>query len=192
MNFWCVFTVSPNKESDAQADVRAAGFTACVPVKQCIRHQRGRKYFVTRPALPGYVFVEMEKYPSNAALRTVIDTEHVRGVVGFNGQPGRITEDVMAEFIKRLADDEPVTSEAQLQPGAYVRMRTGRFAELNGVVVHVGKAEARVLVELFGRSCETKVPLMQLEELNVGGIETSSRERRRLHGNGKSGSLIRG
>lgn len=193
MLWWYVFTTMQGKERDAESALRDCAFTVAVPVKQMIRHFRGRKYLVRRPALRGLVFVSLAtKEPSNEVLRAVLDTEYVRGFVGFNGRIGRIAEDIMAEFIAKLEAGEETNTAAGLQVGAHVRMRTGRFAELNGVVIHVGKAEARVLIDLFGRSLETKVPLVQLEELDSGAIEMSSRERRRLQGQRKSGRHIRG
>ena len=97
----------------------------------------------------------------------------------------------MADFVSKLEETATVTTEPQFQlrEGTHVRIKRGAFAELPGVVQGIEGASARVLVELFGRSCETKVSLIQLEEIDTASIKTSSREKRRLQGVRKSGSV---
>ena len=95
----------------------------------------------------------------------------------------------MAEFVTKLEEPETAGPQFQLRNGAHVSIKKGAFAELQGVIQGIEGATAKVLVELFGRSCETKVALIQLEELTTGQLEMSSRQKRRLQGARKSGNV---
>jgi transcriptional antiterminator RfaH len=187
IRYWLAFTTKPMREWMAQSYLSDAGFRACVPLVERSRIVRGRRSIVQRPALRGYVFVQFAESHGDLHLHAALGVKYINRVVGFNGRPGRITEEVMVDFIAKLEEPVAIEPEQGLREGAPVRIKRGAFAELPGIVQGIEGASARVLVELFGRSCETKVSLTQLEEIDTGSLKTSSREKRRLQGTRKSG-----
>jgi transcription antitermination factor NusG len=190
--FWLAFTTPPQKERAAEEDLRDVGFRVRVPMVERARVIRGKRSMVSVPALRGYVFVEFCQLfgQFENRIHAVVSSKYVHRVVGFNGRPGQIAEQVMADFVSKLeAEPMAIEPQFQLREGAHVRIKRGAFAELPGIIRGIEGSSARVLVELFGRSCETKVSLIQLEELDTGLLKTSSREKRRLQGARKSGTL---
>ena len=191
--FWLAFTTPPMKERAAEEDLRDMGFRVRVPMVERVRVHNGKRYVAKVPALRGYVFVEFAGLGDHAwRISAVIATRYIHRVIGFDGRPGRISEHVMADFVSKLEEPTAPQPQFQLREGTHVRIKRGAFAELPGIVQGVEGESARVLIELFGRSCETKVSLIQLDEIDTGSLKTSSRERRRLQGSRKSGFVNAG
>lgn len=180
--FWLAFTTPPQKEREAQKLLREQGITAFVPVIEVPARNRGRsgsRKPTVHPVMPGYVFVAFpawQKYRYHVAK----ETKFIRGVILVDGKPGRISHDVMSDFVIGLSKGRAKPTQFQLQKGAKVAVKKGKFAELTGTVLYANANKAKILVELFGRSCETLVDVAQLEELIVASTKVAAKDRKRL------------
>ena len=173
MNFWFVFTVAPNKERSAAERLGSRGVLANVPLsKRTIRasdKHGGRKRSIEwRPTISGYVFVNM--VDDWRGIKRVLDMEFangdpvVRGIVKFAGEYGKISEEVMQEFLQHVKEDSLVSSvKHSVKVGDTVRVKNGPLAGQLGKVGSVEGVKVCLLTELFKRSALTVVPIHNLE-----------------------------
>ncbi len=177
VRFWHVFTVPLAKERAAELILRKKGLTCCVPTQLLPKRPRRGGAAVSMlpvPVLPRHVFVALsgevrggKRHLHWEGIATVLSHRVILGYVGFNGEPGVISDTVMLDFLKRLAEPAPVPPQFHLQRGAKVAVKRGPFAELKATVLYAGSEKAKILLHLFGRSCETLVSIDQLEEITV-------------------------
>ena len=116
---------------------------------------------VAEALFPGYIFARFQ-YPHQ--LRHVVSTRGVTGVVSFGGEPPTVADGVI-EFLRAqlrragAADPLPV-----FPAGAWVRVASGCFRDLEGRVLAFDPQteRVRVLLSLLGREIQVSVPAHQL------------------------------
>ena len=140
---WYALYTCANHEKRVAAQIEACGVEHFLPVSQSVRRWKDRNVTLNLPLFPGYVFVHM-------ALRDrlrVLQIPSVAHLVGFNGQPAAFPE---AEIeILRAAPLQRLRAEPHpfLTVGRRVRIISGPFAGLEGVLKRK-KGNLRVVVSL--------------------------------------------
>jgi transcription antitermination factor NusG len=109
-----------------------------------------------------YVFI---RRPQNEPeLHEIFRFSMVRGVVGFNGAPGRISEPVMAEFLESIGQAEPIIPiKKSLKAGNLVKAKVGSWRDLTGPIETIRGAKAKVILTLFNRSLPVEIAMENLE-----------------------------
>jgi transcription antitermination factor NusG len=172
MQFWYVFTTAPNKERPAAQELGRRGWLVNVPLmKRNIRSGPTRRRSVDfAPVIPGYVFIFMDGAHSRNFER-IFKAEFpdgdrcVRQILKFAGEYGKITPEVMREFLQHVkAESERASSvKHSVKVGDTVRVKNGAFA---GQIVKVGSVEgtrACILMEMFKQSTPALVSIHNLE-----------------------------
>ena len=119
-----------------------------------------------RMSMPGYLLIHSGKIP-DPSLRTI---SMVKGVLGFLGGNETPTPLPSGEVEKLLGADEgaPVKRKSALlfEPGQVVSIIEGPLSDFSGTILEINtdREEAKVSVEIFGRSTPSTVPLRSLRK----------------------------
>lgn len=171
MTHWYVFTTAPNKERASAQELGRRGWLANVPLmKRSVRTGPARRRGVEfAPVIPGYVFLFMAhdwRQFEQVFKAEFPDGERcVRQILKFAGEYGRITPEVMQEFLQHVKQQSEASSSVKqsFTVGDRIRVKNGPFAGQVGKVGSVEGAKATVLMELFKRSTLALVPVHNLE-----------------------------
>lgn len=167
----------PN-ETAVEYALREAGFTPYLPrMRMETVHHRSHKLIVRAfPLFTGYMFVGTD--PMRPRFRDMIDAKGVLRLLGSDGRPLSMSEDVIETFMR--AEDDMVfddTREARIRRkqegrtqvdtirmqfpvGSKATVTYGPFAGFSGQVVDVlGKGLVRAMVEIFGRATPIEFPV---------------------------------
>jgi transcriptional antiterminator RfaH len=127
---WWAMYCRPQHEKQLMRRLRPLGIPHYAPLvaKQC-RSQAARVRQAYVPLFTGYVFVYGDESHRYAALTTSCVSRSL--VVP---DPLRLTQD-LRDIRQLILTGAPLTLEARLQPGARVRIRSGSFMGLEGVVI---------------------------------------------------------
>jgi transcription antitermination factor NusG len=98
-------------------------------IKKKGRSPSGRRFESWLPLFPGYVFLRGSEEQRHVAMKSNCVFRALR-IVGV----AQLMHD-LRQIHRLIATGAPLTREARLQPGARVRVRTGPFEGLEGVVV---------------------------------------------------------
>jgi transcription antitermination factor NusG len=120
------------------------------------------------PIFPSYVF---SRLPSGAISR-LLQTPGVTDIVKMNGRPAEISvqeiENIL-RFVSALSPGEEIPSLVALERGDPVRIRTGPFEGVEGVVVErLGKRRVLVGLKSVGLGFEVNVPVRAVARVRSG------------------------
>jgi transcription antitermination factor NusG len=151
---WYAAYTCANHEKRVAAEMGARGVEHFLPLYRSTRRWKDRRVQLELPLFPGYVFVRL---PLGERLRVVQIPSVVR-LVGFGGLPTALPDKDME--ILRVGLSEQLRAEPHpfLTVGRRVRITTGPFAGLAGVLKRK-KSSLRVVVtlELIQRSVAVDV-----------------------------------
>jgi transcription antitermination factor NusG len=162
---WYAVYTRANHEKRVAAETEARGVEHFLPVYRSVRRWKDRRVSLELPLFPGYVFVRV-------ALRDrlrVLQIPSVVHLVGFSGQPSALPDEEMdilrSGFSERLhAEPHPF-----LTIGRRVRVTSGPFAGIEGVLKR-RKSNLRVVIslELIRQSVAVEVGEAEIEALKNG------------------------
>jgi transcriptional antiterminator RfaH len=119
-----------------------------------------RTNLTTRPLFAGYIFAHFDR----AARDLVLSTRGVVQILGING-PEPISDDVIRD-LRRVCESPAPLSLCAYVAGESVRVRTGPFAGVEGVVSRVkGGAILTIPVAILGRSVSVSIDAADVEKL---------------------------
>lgn len=168
---WYVLMVASRLEQAVENRLGLARIEAWVPTAEVVLRRRagrkdGPKEPVTKIAWPGYVFVKVANTAEAwAGLATV---KGVLGVVGTADHPHPIADKEINELKCWLEEDEEAREALVdgLKYGDTVRVTRGPFASFQGLILWLSdKSRLGVEVNIFGRSCETELDLVDIEKV---------------------------
>ena len=153
-------------------------FHIMIPMEnELVSDDNGKKRVVARKVFPGYVLVEM--IVDDRTWYIVRNTPGVTGFVGpDNIQPVPLSDvDVLRILAaKFISDQEQGVGEENLpkprpqinlQLQQRVRLKTGPFANFEGVVAEIDqeRGKLKVLVDMFGRETPVDIDYTQVEKI---------------------------
>lgn len=154
---WYCARTKPKQEHIAAANVRKIlGLDVFLPRIQFERNTRRGIVCAVEPLFPCYIFVHTEL---GAKLDEIRYAPGVSSLVHF-GQIIPIVPDSAIADLKRYFDSEdPVLLQDQISSGTEVRVGTGAFAHLTGVVLRSLPARKRVqiLLDILGRPTPVEI-----------------------------------
>lgn len=138
------------------------GFQTYLPRKMVFRFSNGMaarkrlKQKVPRPVLVGWIFVGW--LAGENRWRDLFTTPGVSAVAGAGGRPHMISDATLQRFAGKLGEanlsaherERWMRSRAEYAPGMAVRVAAGPFDGMVGRVVTVNRAQAKILLPLFG------------------------------------------
>jgi transcription antitermination factor NusG len=99
------------------------------------------------PLFPGYIFVQCSLTPD--LVSKVRWTPGVRRLLGDSEQPTTLSEGIVSYLREREGPRGFITAKPLLAPGMPVRLTSGPFAFLDGVIERPGSGHDRVRVLLY-------------------------------------------
>lgn len=142
---WFALWTNPKQEDRACSNLESWGVECFNPkLKKCQRNPfTGISTFITKPLFSRYIF---SRFIARTLLHQISFTRGVHRVVSFNGKPVPIDDDVIA-FFKSLIDENGFLHIGEpLKPGDKIRIKSGPWRELIGVVERDLTASQRVLI----------------------------------------------
>jgi transcriptional antiterminator RfaH len=162
---WYVVRTKPRHEQIALRNLLNQGYEAWLPMHTARRHRAGRWQIVRGPLFPCYAFARLGHVGQGIA--PIRSTLGVVGLVRFGEQPATMPQSVVddlhaLEVCLAESADHPVVP---FQPGAAVRIVSGPFAGLEGIVSRTAKERVGVLLELLGREQNVDFDSRALDKL---------------------------
>lgn len=146
-------------------------FEVIVPTEETIELRDGVRRRVERRIFPGYILVHMILEDENGQIdeqvwQAVRHTPGVTGFVGIGNRPTPLSDEEVAQIMKRIEAPEPQLK-VDFRVGERVRITSGPFADFTGTVVEIypDKGKARVAVSFFNRETPVEVDFLQLEKV---------------------------
>lgn len=153
-------------------------FQVLQPTEQTVElREGGKKETVEHKLFPGYVFVQMDVEDDDApgelgeSWEVVRNTNGVTGFVGTATHPVPLSPDEVQRLLVSVGIGSAPKAEApkiqiDLKPGDLVKVKSGPFADFNGVVSEVNAAQAKVkvLVSIFGRETPVELDFAQVSK----------------------------
>jgi transcription antitermination factor NusG len=158
-HWYAVYTCA-NHEKRVAAELQARTIEYFVPLYSSVRRWKDRRVTLDLPLFPGYVFVRL-------ALRDrlhVLQIPSAVRLVGFNGLPVALPDTEMEIMRAGLSERLRAEPHPFLTVGRRVRIVSGPFAGLNGVLQRK-KSNLRVVVsiDLIQRSVAVNVDAADVE-----------------------------
>jgi transcription antitermination factor NusG len=156
---WYVARTLARHEKKVAEMLSARAIDSCLPVYDALRRWSDRTVRIKLPLFPGYVFVSI---PYKDRLRA-LEVPGLIGFVKFGDRPAELTDSEARNIQvlrQGLAGDHVAEPFPYLQIGKRVRVVTGAFAGLEGVlkkkkgvdrlVISVHQIQRSVLIEISG------------------------------------------
>jgi len=139
-------------------------FDVMVPTEEEVEIKDGKRRVVERRVFPGYVLVQM--IMDEDSWYVVRNTPGVTGFVGMGNKPTPLTEQEVAQIMKRMEAEAPVVK-VTFKPGQKVRIIDGPFNDITGVVdeIDMERTKVRVMVNFFGRETPVELDFLQVEKI---------------------------
>jgi transcriptional antiterminator RfaH len=142
---WFALCTKPKQEDRACSNLESWGIECFNPkIKEPQRNSfTGIRTFITKPLFSRYIFC---RFIASTLLHKISFTRGVHRVVSFDGKPVPIDDDVIAFFKSRTDKNGFLDIGESLKPGDRIRIKSGPWQELVGVVERDLTASERVLI----------------------------------------------
>ena len=159
---WYAAYTRANHERRVADQLDERGVQNYLPQYESVRNWKDRKVRLQLPLFPGYVFVHLG-LPSRLQ---VLQVPGVAWLVSFAGRPAAVPEEEFARIRGFLDKGFRAEPHPYLKAGRRVRVRSGPFEGLEGIVVR-RKNSARLVIslELIERAMAVDVEEAVLEQL---------------------------
>jgi transcriptional antiterminator RfaH len=153
---WYVVYTKPHREETAQFHLQRKGLNTFFPRLRLPYGRRNRRHIV--PLFPNYLFVQLRLPDDYNVVRW---SPGVSYLVGFNGIPTPLDVTVVEFLQQRSAPDGISPARVSLTVGSGVRIVSGPFEGLVGIIENPPDAKGRVkvLMQLLSRQVRVKVPV---------------------------------
>ncbi len=136
-----------------------------VPEEQEIEYKGGKKKITNKRVFPGYVLVNM--HMDEDSWYVVRHTPGVTGFVGSGSKPIPLQPAEIEKILARmgLVDKRPKFIDMEI--GQNVRVKTGPFANFEGVVRELlpDRGKIRVNISMFGRETPVELDYEQVDKI---------------------------
>lgn len=159
LKWYALYTNGRHEKKVAQL-LTSRHFNCYLPMYRSVRRWQDRRKEIDLPLFPGYVFVHI-------ALRSRLQALTVPGVVRivtFDGKPAPVADCEIQALRQGLSCASDVKPHPYLKVGKRVRVRSGPFAGMQGILVRRKHAYRLVLsLDLIMRSLSVEVDESEVE-----------------------------
>jgi len=147
-------TIQNRKLQDQMFEVR-------IPVEDVVEIKNGVKVTVQKKLLPCYVLVYMIK--NDVTWYVVRNTRGVTGFVGPGSEPVPLSDEELRHL--GIQTDAPIVIDVEV--GDLIRVISGAWEGTEGKikVVNAGKQSVTVEMDIFGRSTDVEIGLVDIQKL---------------------------
>lgn len=140
-------------------------FDVIIPEEKEVEYKGGKKKVTTKRVFPGYVLVNM--IMSEDSWYVVRHTPGVTGFVGSGSKPIPLQEEEINKILRQMGLIESKPKFIDIDIGENIRVRTGPFANFEGVVKELlpDRGKVRVNISMFGRETPVELDYEQIEKL---------------------------
>jgi len=160
---WYAAYTSANHEKRVAGQLEGRAIEHFLPLYRSVRRWSDRRVQIDLPLFPGYIFVRLALHDR---LR-VLQIPGVVRLVGFNGMPTALPDEEMEILRSGLSQRLGVRPHPFLTVGRRVRIRSGSFRGLEGILLR-RKGNLRVVlsISLIQRSVAVEVDSTDLEGIS--------------------------
>jgi transcriptional antiterminator RfaH len=158
---WYVLYSKPQKEEYARFHLSLKGLEVFFPQLLFPQSAKKRKRLV--PLFPNYLFVRLTLFSEEFSYAKW--SPGVSRIVSFNGVPASIDDAIMDLLMTQGNRDGIIEARPSLKSGQEVRITSGPFDGLVGIIQEPPNARGRVkiLLELLNRPTKVDVPVQFIE-----------------------------
>ncbi len=158
-NWYALYTCSRREKRVAQ-QIECRQVSCYLPVYRSVRRWKDRRKELELALFPGYVFVCM----SLSNKLKVLEVPGVVQFVSFDGRPAAIPAEEIETLRNRLGGDAKIEPHPYLRTGRKVRVHSGPFQGLEGIIVR-RKDRCRLVfsIDLIQRSLAIEVDEADVE-----------------------------
>ena len=151
---WYALYTRARHEKRVAEQIERRRLSCFLPLYRSVRRWKDRRKELQLAVFPGYVFVQM----SLSSKRQVLEVPGVVQFVCFNGQPAALPAEDIEALRSRLSSDARLEPHPYLRTGRRVRVRSGPFQGLEGIIVR-RKDRYRLIfsIDLIQRSLAIEV-----------------------------------
>lgn len=163
MGNWYVIQSKTRQESTAQENLQRQGFKTFLPLIAHQKRKAGQKTTVIEAMFPRYLFVYFQ--PGKDNIASIKYTRGVSHLVRFGMEFATISENIVQGLI-RDADKDGVFHqlETPLMPGDHLRVMTGPFEGLTGILHEMtGDERVVLLMNILGQERQITIHDGQLD-----------------------------
>ena len=153
---WYALYTKPRAEFQAEKQITSIGVETYLPTITTLRQWSDRKKKVTAPLLPGYIFINADE---KERLNSLEQYSVVRTIM-FEGKPAVIPDWQIDNLRKLLSKNPEVFILDRLTAGTRVKITSGPFADIEGVVMQEANNEMNLVIsiDMLNRSVVVKLP----------------------------------
>lgn len=156
---WYAAQTCANHEKQVLQQLGLRAVEAYLPQYESVRRWKDRRVRLDRPLFPGYVFVRLTL---GDRLR-VLQTPSVVRLVGFGRRPSPLPNQEIEALRSGLAHNIRMEPHPYLQVGRRVRVTTGPFQGIEGILVRRKNISRFVVsLDLIMRSVATEIDIAEL------------------------------
>ncbi len=144
---WYVVQTKPTAEAAVQQHLRNADFETFLPKIRTMVRSSGRMVSRVKALFPSYLFAHIDLNDPNL-YRMIRYTRGVRKILGDGAVPIPVPDEMIAIIRERVGQDGVIEQQMRLKEGTEVRIRTGPFKDLVGILERPVSAAGRVRVLL--------------------------------------------
>lgn len=139
-------------------------FDILIPEEQEVEFKGGKRKVVNKRVFPGYVIVNMIMDDDSWYV-----VRHTPGVTGFVGgtKPIPLQPEEVKKILKQMGLMESKPKIIDVAVGENIRVKTGPFANFEGVVKELlpDRGKVRVNISMFGRETPVELDYEQIDKL---------------------------
>ncbi|MCB9209295.1 MAG: UpxY family transcription antiterminator [Ignavibacteriales bacterium] len=153
---WYALYTKPRHEFKAETQLKACGIEYYLPTITKVKQWSDRKKKVTEPLFSGYIFVKGTEKDRLIALEQYAI---VRSIF-FQGKPAIVPNWQIENLQKMLEKGSDITVTDQLAIGSHVKIISGPFKDVEGIVYETGNQEKMlaITIDLLRRSVVVRIP----------------------------------
>jgi transcriptional antiterminator NusG len=140
-------------------------FDVIIPEAQEVEYKGGKRKVTSRRVFPGYVIVNM--IMDEDSWYVVRHTPGVTGFVGSGNKPVPLQDFEIEKILQQMGLVESKPKIIDIEVGENVRVKTGPFANFEGVVRELlpDRGKIRVNISMFGRETPVELDYEQIEKV---------------------------
>ena len=167
---WYAAVTRARHEKTAAVQLGQRGIECFLPIYESVRQWKDRRVKLELPLFPGYLFVRL---PLKDRLR-VLQVPSIARFVGFDGVPAAVGDAELESLRIGLKDRRRAEPHPYLTIGRRVRIRSGPFVNLEGILIRKpGILRAVVSIELIQRSIAVELNPAELEAVDESNVIAS-------------------
>jgi transcriptional antiterminator RfaH len=144
---WYVLQTKPTAEETVQGHLRNAQLETFLPKIRAMVRSARKSFTRVKPFFPSYLFVHLDLTDPNL-YRTIKYTRGVRKILGDGALPIPVPDEMIEIIRGRVDGDGILEQRITMQKGDEVRIRTGPFRDLIGILEKPVSAAGRVRILL--------------------------------------------